>query len=329
MEFSASNNSSSMRQTALARRRGFTLVEVLVATTILGMAAGMTMIVFIASLKRTQHTELMLKGTAELRYAADFISQSVRSSVQLPTIGANGLQLIVPPKNLGIIVVQHGTWIDQPHGVTGFKSNQKVMQVVAEVPLTVSSIFKNTTTRPPGALTVDDVASYFVDSSAITSLKVDSLVSAGDLLDIPATAYGPAIDNWEVNSVSHNSGRATITFTNKLMVDVPDGTKINATSGSRAMFEVVSTGTYAGDLRYYPNKDITSTFTVLAHDIDPTPLSDPSNSGSGNTVPFTIPSTSSDYVILNLQKIPKGSVVGRTLQGVQTAVYTRTDPTIP
>jgi prepilin-type N-terminal cleavage/methylation domain-containing protein len=310
------------------RRRAFTLVEVLVATTILGMAAGMTMVVFIASLKRAQHTELMLKGTAELRYAADFVSQAVRSSAQLPTIAASGLQLIVPPKDLGVLVVENGDWIDQPHGVKGFKSNQRLLKVKAQIPAVVNSVFASTT-RPPGVLSATDVGTYFVDATKIQALQVDSLVQAGDLLDIPATAYGPAINDWVVNSVSHNAGIATITFTNALMVDVPDETKINASSGRRAMFEVIATGKFTGDLRYYPSKDNTSNFVVLAHDIDPTPLSDPSIATSTATVPFVIPSTSADYVIINLQKVPKGTMVGRTLQGVQTTAFTRSDPTIP
>ncbi len=317
-------SSSSFRpcaQSAFVERRGYTLVEILVATTILGLAVSMAMVVFIAALKRAQHTEVALKGTEELRYATDMISQAVRSAAQLPTVAGSGLQLIVPPKDLGYAVVQDTTWLDGAHTVSGSKSNQRMLHVSNFTqPSVVTSAWLNTG-RPSGAIATADIATYFIGTANLPTTDLRDIFSVGDTITIPATAYG-AQTTGVINSISNNANNKTLTLTNNLGVDVPNGTKIAATSGRRIMFEV----TAAGDLRYYPdNRDLTR-FRVLAHDIDPSPLSDPAVSTSTTTLPFVIPSSSTDYVIVNLQKVPAGTRVGRTLQGVRTTVYARTDP---
>jgi prepilin-type N-terminal cleavage/methylation domain-containing protein len=320
---SAGSCARCLRLDQSAPTRGFTLTEILIATTILGAAVGMTMVVFIASLKRAQHTELMLKGTAEIRYAADVISQAVRSAPQLPTTANGGLQLLVPPKTLPILTVQDGTWIDAAHTTKGFKSNQQLMHVTADLPAVVSTVFP-TTARPAGSIATTDVATYFITSAA-ASQKVNTVVKVGDTLTVPATAFGPQTDV-VLDSISSNAGQATITFTNSLNIDVPQFTKLMVASGHRSMFEVVATGQFIGDLRYYPSSEDLTKFTVLAHNIASAPLTNPANAASSATVPFVISSTSTDYVIINLQKLPKGTVVGRTVQGVQTTVFTRNDP---
>jgi prepilin-type N-terminal cleavage/methylation domain-containing protein len=315
-------------RTASRSNRAFTLVEVLVATSILGLAVGMTMVVFIAALKRAQHTEQMLKGMSEIRYASDIISQTVRSGSQLPTIAANGTRLLVPPKDVGYALVLDTTWIDMVNGVKGSKSNQKMLHVSnVTMPAVVASVWASTA-RPAGAISDAQVATYFVDGSNLPVGDLNGLFAVGDTLTIPATAYGPKTTG-VINSISNNPGNKTVTLVSALGVDVPNGTKIAATSGRRAMFEVVPSGASTGDLRYYPNSTDLTKFSVLAHNISPTPLSDPSNSGSAPTVPFVISNSSANYVIINLQKLPKGTTVGRTVQGVQTTAYTRTDPTLP
>ena len=311
-------------------RAGFTLTEVLIAVTILGMAMSLAMVVWIAALKRADHTEKGLKGTAELRYACDVISQAVRSASELPTVGNmtvgnvtyNGVQLIVPPKDLGYALVLDTTWIDGAQTTKGSKSSQKVLKVSNyTLPAVVNSAWASSS-RPSGAIT--DIGSYFVTAANLQSTDLNNIFSVGDTITIPATAFGPATSG-VINSISNNAGNKTLTLVNNLGVDVPNGTKIAATSGRRIMFEVETNG----DLRYYPDKRDLTKYTVLAHDIDPTPLSDPANSSSTTTVPFAISSTATDYVTVNLQKIPAGSIAGRTLQGVRTTAYTRTDPTSP
>jgi hypothetical protein len=81
-----------------------------------------------------------------------------------------------------------------------------------------------------------------------------------------------------------------------------------------------------GDLRYYPDSTETTRFSIIARDIDSAPLTVPSNTASARTVPFAI---SGRYLTLNLQQVPRGTSAGRTVQGVQTTVFTRTDPLAP
>jgi hypothetical protein len=220
------------------------------------------------------------------------------------------------------------TWIDMVNGVKGSKSNQKMLHVSnVTLPAVVASLWASTA-RPAGAITNGQVATYFVDGSNLPTTDLNDLFSVGDTITIPGTAYGPKTTG-VINSISNNAGNKTLTLVSALGVDVPNGTKIAATSGRRVMFEVVSSGTSAGELRYYPDSTNLTKFTVLAHDISPTPLTDPANAASVATVPFTISNTAANYVIINLQKLPKGTTVGRTIQGVQTTAYTRTDSTLP
>jgi len=301
--------------------RGFTLTEILVSTTILGLAVGMTMVVFIAALKRAQHTETALKGTAELRYASDIVSQAVRSASQFPTVANSGLQLYVAPPDLGYAVVQDTTWLDAAHTVKGSKSNQRMLHIAdATVTAVVVSAWK-AASRPTGAIATTDVGTYFIDTSGLPTTDLRKMFSVGNTITIPATAFG-ASTTGVINSISNNAGTKTITLTNNIGVDVPNGTKILATSGARALFEVRSNG----DLRYYPDSTDLTVFSLLAHDIDPSPLSDPSDRNSATTVPFTIAPATPNYVVINLQKVPAGTRIGRTLQGVQTTAYTRTNP---
>lgn len=311
------------QKTELERRAGwratkaFTLTEVLISTTVLGLAMGITMPVFIAAMRRAQHTEDGLKGTAQLRYAADMIAQSVRSASQDLTVAGNGTQLIVAPADLGYAVVQDTTWVDAAHTVKGSKSNQRMLHVADATVTCVASSAWKTTTRPSGAIATSDVSTYFIDTSGLPTSNLANLFHVGDTITIPATAYG-AQTTGVINSVSNNSGTKTITLSANLGVDVPNGTTLLATSGARAMFEVQS----SGDLRYYPDNTDLTKYSVLAQSILVNPLSNPAVRTSATTKPFV--KLSAGYVQINLQQIPKGTDAGRTMQTAQTTAYTRT-----
>lgn len=311
-----------------SRSQGFTLTEILVTTTILGFAASITMVVFLAALKRANHTEAGLKGTAELRYATDVISQAVRSSSLLPTVADGGRTLLVPPRDLGFATVEDGTWIDQPQGIQGWKDNQRVLKVSDVTGSAVTQSIWKTTTRPSGAIAATDVPTLFIGTSSLPKQDIRTMFSVGDTLTVPATSFGPSVDR-VINSISNNAGTKTISLTADLGVNVPNGTKILATSGRRLKFTVTA-GTasdpLSGELRFYPDSNDATKYTVLARHISPAPLSDPAQPSSSAGVPFTIPTASSNYVIINLQKVPPGTSVGRTLQGVQSTVFTRNDP---
>ncbi len=314
------------------RRAGFTLTEVLIATSILGLSMAMTMTVVVAAMKRAQHTEQGLQGTTELRRAADFISQAVRTAARMPTVSADGLTLTLPPRDLGYAVVLETTYIDTVHDVKGSKSTMQMLHIGdATLPLVLADVWAGND-RPAGAISAADMTKYFKTFDDLVAApenkELGDMFKEGDTIVIPATSYGASVSK-VIKSISNGKGKKTLTTTDKLGVDVPNGTKIAATTAHSMMFQVVKTGTNAGELRYYPNKDETSKFSVLARDIDPSPLSDPSKTTSLATLPFAISATASNYVTVTLQKIPAGTMVGRTFQGVRTTVFTRNDPTIP
>ncbi len=310
------------------RKAAYTLVEVMVATTILAIAISLTMVVFTAALKRATHTQDLLQGTQELRYASDVISQAVRSAYRAPTTANSGRQLFVPAKDIGYFTVVDGTWIDAAKTVQGWKSNMQTIRATVTVSPAVYNAFRSTA-RPPGAVTsASDVSAYFVDSSVVP--KVSDVLQKLDILSIPATAFGTAVPAIVVDTVAKDAGSAQISFTTKLGVDVPNGTILSLVKGRTALFEVNIAETNPDgtpkrtELRYY--RDYTHSpgqYTVLARDISATPLNDPTNSTSGTTVPFTIATSATNYVVMNLQKIPKGTLAGRTLQGLQTTAFTR------
>lgn len=309
------------RRAGIPRHAAFTLLEVMVALTIMAIALTVTTGAYLAALKRGLHAERALRGAAELRYATQVISEAVRSTPLALTVQNNGRQLIVAPKTLGFAIVQETTWIDTLHNVKGSKSNQRMLKVADMVPSVVTVSVFASTARPAGAVSTGEVATYFVDAGDLPSLDLNDLFATGDTITIPATAYGPATTG-VIKSISNNSGTKTLTLTAALGVDVPNGTRLLAAGGPRAMFSVENNG----DLRYYPDRRNTARFTVLAHDIDAAPLSNPADSTSARTTPFAI---AGRYLTLNLQQIPRGGAAGRTLQGVQTTVLVRSDPLTP
>jgi prepilin-type N-terminal cleavage/methylation domain-containing protein len=303
------------------RHGAFTLVEVLVAMTILVMAMGATMTAYLAAVKRAFHTEKTLKGTTELRAATDFISQAARSAPLAPVAQSGGTQLVIAPKNLGYATVLETTWIDALHNVKGSKSNQRMLKVSNVTPAIVVVSLFSSEDRPPGAIGTADITTYLIDGTSLPTTDLNDLFASGNTITIPATAYGP-VTTGIINNISNNPGNKTLTLTAALGVDVPNGTKIMATAGCRLLFSVEANG----DLRYYPDRRDLTKYAILARDIDPRPLTDPTNASSARTVPFTV---SGRYLTINLQKVPAGTMAGRTVQGVQTTVLTRTDPLIP
>jgi hypothetical protein len=249
------------------------------------------------------------------------ISQSVRGAPQTPLVQASGCDLIVMPYNLGYATVEDVTWIDAVHNMKGSKSNQRVLKLSNRIPAAATSSIFTSTARPTEAVASTDIGTYFKDSAQLATVDLSDLFAVGGTISIPATAYGTAVTR-TINSISNNSGNKTLTATSNWGVNIPNGTRIFATAGRRILFRVTNTG----DLRYYPdNRDLTK-YSVLATDINPTPLVNPADTASGTTVPFYI---AGSYLTLNLQKVPAGRPAGRTLQGFQTSVYVRTDPLIP
>lgn len=291
------------------------------ALSIFTLALGLTMSAFLAATKRAVHTERVASGTTALRHAADLISEAVRSSPQTPLLLSGGTQLLLAPRDLGYATVLATTWIDTLHNVKGSKANQRMLHISNVIPAAVTASVYRSAARPGGAVAAYDVATYFTDGSALRTIDLNDLFASGDTLAIPATPYGPATTG-VINNISNNSGNKTLTLTDNLGVDVPNGTRIAATSGRRILFSVESNG----DLRYYPDRRNMARFVVLARAIDPAPYSVPSDTGSPRMAPFTL---SGRNVGINLQYLPAGSMAGRTVQGLQTVAFTRTDPLLP
>lgn len=296
------------------------MTEIIVAMTILSIAMTITLSAYLVALKRSVHTQNALTGTTEVRFATDLISEAVRSTPQIPVVQTSGRQLIVAPKDLGYATVLATTWIDTIHNVKGSKSNQRMLHISNVTPAAVAfDIFKGAS-RPTGAVAATSIATYFDDSSTLPTTDLNDLFESGDTLTIPATAYGPSVTG-VINNISNNSGNKTLTLTDNLGVDVPNGTKIAATAGRRIMFSVET----SGELRFYrDNRDLTK-YVILARNIDYQPLSLPNDTTSTRTTPFVL---NGRLLTINLQQLPKGNMAGRTTQGVQTQVYARTDPLI-
>lgn len=303
-----------------ARRAGFTLLEVIVAMSIFLLGMTLALSAYLAALKQAVHAQNVLQGTQELRHANDMVSEAVRSAPLPPVVQSSGLQLVVAPKDLGYATVLETTWIDTLHNVKGSKSNQKMLKLSNVSPaLAVYSVFAGSG-RPSSTLGASDIATYFNDSSSLPTIDLNDIFASGDTITIPATAYGPQTTG-VINNISNNAGNKTVTLVSNLGVDVPNGTRIAATAGRRLLFSVES----SGELRYYPDRRVMTKYIVIARDISSSPLSDPSNNASAVTTPFSV---SGRYLTINLQKLPRGTTAGRTVQGVQTNIYTRTDPLI-
>ncbi len=290
----------------------------MVAMTIFGLAMGITLVAFVAALKRARHSELAIEGATELRRANDVISEAARSAPQPLLIQSGGSEVLVPPKDSGYATVLATTWIDMIHNVKGSKANQRMLHLSN---FAVSAVSVNAFAggaRPAGAITASDIGTYF--DSALPIIDLNDVFSTGDTVTIPASPYG-AQTTGVINNISNNSGNKTLTLDANLGVDVPNGTRIPGTAGRWILFSVQTNG----ELRFFPDHRDLTRFSVLARDIDPSPLSDPANPASAVTVPFTLTERT---LTLNLQKLPRGTTAGRTVQGVNTIVFVRTDPLI-
>lgn len=309
------------------RSSGFTLVELMIATVIFGLVSGLMLVAYTGVAKRAYHTDATIKGSAELRYATDLISRSVRSASQLPTVSADGLQLIVPPFDLGVaIVTGPGTAIGPAGDGMGYKGNQRMIKLSNFTGAAATSSIFNSANRPAGVVSAGQVSTYFKPENALEVVDLNDVFSVGDTVTIPATAYGDEVQR-VISSISNNSGNKTLTFTADLGVDVPLDTLVRATSGKRIGFQVVTAvGETNGELRYYPDNSDRTRFMILARDVDPSPLLTPSVSTSGNTTPFVL---NERFLTINLQRLPAGRTFGRTVQGVQTTVLARTNPDNP
>jgi len=309
---------SIVRNEVHSRRCGFTLAEVLMALAILGVVMSITMPAVIEVQKRSQHAEAAMQGAEELRYVTALISQVVRSAPQTPEVRAGGLELLIAPKDLAYATVGDTTLIDLLRGVKGSRSDQRVL-IFANIAgsAAVYPVFASDA-RPAGEVTASDYSTYFVDGSSLPIIDLDELFTVGDTITIPATPYGGARSS-QIATIGNAAGNKTITLEDDLGVNVPNDTRIAATSGRRLLFSVQSNG----ELRYFADHRDLSSYTVIARDIDPSPLVDPADSASGETVPFTL---SDRNVMLNLQKLPAGTLAGRTVQGAITTIYVRTNP---
>ncbi len=299
---------------AAAPHAAFTLVELMVATTIFGLLMGMSLVAYVAVMKRAFHTEGAISGAAELRHATDVISQAVRSAPL--ALSVDGLKLYVPPKDLGFTVVDEGNtgpWVDMVAGVRGSTSVQRQIKLSDVIPSAVlSSVFVGDS-RPSGALGASDIATYFKSGSAgFQSIDLEEVFDVGDTLSIPATAYGAPKNDLVINSISNNAGNKAVTFTTALGVNVPNGTRIPVNHGRRIVFEVTAD---THELLYTPDSRHPETVSVLARNIDP------------RTPPFSL-SADRLYLTLNLQQVPKGTTAGRTVQGVRTTVFVRNNPSV-
>jgi hypothetical protein len=294
----------------------------MVAMTILAIVAVMAFVGVIAVLRGTAHTNAIVKGSTEVRYAADRISQAVRSAPRTPLVESSGCDLVVVPYDLGYAVVEDGTWIDAVNNVKGVKANMKVLKLSSFTPSAVSGSIFVGSARPAGAVSSGQIATYFNNASALPAVDLSDVFQVGDKITIPATAYSTTFVTRTINSISNNPGTKTITTTQNIGVDVPNGTKILASRGARILFRVTSDG----ELRYYPDNRNMNSFTTLATDINPLPLSNSADASSSTTVPFAL---TGSLLTINLQRVPRGTMTGRTLQGMRTSVYVRTDPLTP
>lgn len=322
--FQQRSSSSSRRiiHAPLREVRAFTLTEIMVAMAILAVVVLMAFVGMIAVLRGVAHTDAMVKGSSEIRHAADRISLAVRSAPRIPLVESSGCDLIVVPYNLGYAIVEGNTPIDAVNNVYGSKASQKMLKLSDLTPSAVASSIFAASARPTGAVSAGQISTYFNNASALSTIDLNDLFEVNDIITIPATAYSTTFVNRTINSISNNSGNKTITVTAKLGVDVPNGTKIFPSKGARTLFRV----TPSGELRYFPDNRKMGTFTTLATDINPAPLSNPGDATSSPTVPFALVG---NLLTINLQKVPRGTQAGRTLQGVQTSVYVRTDPLTP
>lgn len=303
-------------------RFGFTLAEILIATTIFTLVAAIAMVAMVAIIKRNDHTYNLTVGTSELRIASDFITQAVRTSPIAPIISNSGKTLDVAPPVVYYATVADTAVVDalKNPNILGVLPTQDTIQfsVRARQPATKWIL---TGTCPSAS--ISSTGSTFLTLTDHPIIDLDDMFDVGATISVPATRYGSA-KTLVIQTITNTSSSKILKFTTPVGIMIPNGTQIAATSARRVRFEITSTG----DLRNYPDSRNLTVFTVLATNVSDNPRVDASDSASANQAPFTLGSTAptARNVTINLQRLPKGTITGRSENGIRSTIYSRTDP---
>lgn len=308
------------------KQSGFTLTEVLIAASLMTVVVGITLVAFVALLKRNLHTDQIARGGNEIRYSFDFLTKSVRASPIAPIITNSGCTMEVAPNEFYYATVAGTTNIDPLRGIQGAAAAQKTIVFSDKCRQPAA---KSILTGACPSSSVSSPGSTFLSVSDFPSLDVADFFQVGDVVTIPATIYGGAQVR-TIQSITNTSSTKSITFTTNLTDRVPNGTQIAATALRRMKFEVTS----GGQLRYY--RDSTGTnYRIIAENITQTPRVDAYDTSSPLTQPFTYYANATlvsgvtvpaRTLRVNLQRLPVGSTAGRTELGLVTSILLRTDP---
>lgn len=320
---------------------GFTLVEIMVSSTILLLVVGISMGCFVSLIKQHYLIEATNNASLDLQRAVQQINRVVQSSPEMPeilnatgavvTVGADGTASgvsvrLAPPQNHYVEVTGGTDVLDAATNTFGYKNTKTTITLSSVSPqATARPLLKTGATCPNSSITELDSAVFVTTAAPVVT---SDLFLPGDTVRLPQTGYGGPISK-TVKAVTSS----TIEFTNALNTitawSLPNGTLIPNSAGPRARLTVVSTtsGSFSrGDLVYYPDDRTLTRFTILARDVHLTPRIDPANSTSATEAPF-IYNTATRELIVNLQCLPRGnSVAGRATVGTRMRIRIRTTP---
>ncbi len=318
---------------------GFSLSELMVATSVFSICALISMGVLVATFRSTDHAEHVTESNEQLRFLTDLISDRVRSSPTLPLVQEDGRELqvnlpVTAISNKGPRIVGGNMSYSPPGGPQGWRPNQRTLQISPDIPSdevegpgVTESIFTGSENLPSGQIQSASSGNLRTLPNGQTAFNLDDILIEGMTFTIAADPpYTPQAISVILRNVSNNPGGFKT-----IIIDGP-GDQNNLGSwvmnGNHLILPTISHEVrfrveLNGDLRYYHNPHNANDFRVIARDINPTPLD-----ADGNpTRPF-VAGANNREIRFTFEHLPQGRYSGRTVQTVRTRAYARTDPSL-
>ncbi len=338
-----------MRTSYSDLRSGFTLTEVVIASSIMLLVVGIAWSVFLVVTKQQHLVESTNEIALPLQRAVRVVRDSVASAPTAPTVyrddalptrapstvvNPTGTNPVVAGRTIRLplaanyyVSVTGGTAsVDTTAStwVLGYANTARSIIVSRNSPQAASRpLLRSGATCPSASITTLDLTLFSLQPIRIEPTQ---LFSVGDTVVLPQTVYGAA-RALEVESVSNiDAETSRLSFTTQLAPasawTLPNDVLVTTTSGGGVLFSVIQTD--AGDLRrgdlvYYPDENDLTRYRILARSIVPETTSDRSiairidpsqESTAGNVDAFPfVYNTASREMVVNFQCLPSGNPV--------------------
>jgi type II secretory pathway pseudopilin PulG len=294
------------------KKKAFTLTEILISSALTLLVVGVSLSALLTVLRRNMHTQQTVVSANQIRYAFDVISKAVRTSPMEPVVSPDGRSLEIAPAEYYFATVDGTVIIDDLRKTYGIKKGSTTISFAKQMRQPAAQKLLKKDCPNTSVSKVDGEA--FAALSDMPELMLEDFFSKDDIMVVGK-------DKVKILSIDDSTKTITLATATPLPSNVPNGTQVMATSLRKIKLEVHA----SGELRYYPDSESPTQYSILARDVTPAPRVDVANALSTTTLPFVY-DTDTRELRVNLQQLPRGNAAGRTEMALITTLFVRTNP---